>query len=112
MDEAWGLTGTLLGSADPESRLAGLSVAPLFDGDTAEPAVRPLQDDADPEVAAAATEALEAIARVRRHRPAPAGHRPVAPGARAPRPLTARPGVGQTDGAMTSASRFARRLIL
>lgn len=66
VDEAWGLTSTLLGSADPESRLAGLSVASLFDGETAEPAVRPLQDDADPEVAAAATEALEAIARVRR----------------------------------------------
>jgi hypothetical protein len=66
VDEAWTLTGTLLGSAEPESRIAGLSVAPLFASDTAEPAVRPLQDDADPDVAAAAREALAAIARVRR----------------------------------------------
>jgi hypothetical protein len=66
VDEAWGLTSTLLGSADPESRVAGLSLASLFDADTAESAVRPLQDDTDPEVAAAAAEALDAIARVRR----------------------------------------------
>jgi hypothetical protein len=65
VDEAWTLTGTLLGSADPESRIAGLSVAPLFASDTAEPAVRPLRDDADPDVAAAAGAALAAIARVR-----------------------------------------------
>jgi hypothetical protein len=66
VDEAWVLTGTLLGSADPESRVAGLSVAPLFAGDIAEPAVRPLESDPDSDVAAAAREALAAIARVRR----------------------------------------------
>jgi WD40 repeat protein/serine/threonine protein kinase len=66
VDEAWDLTSALLGSAAPESRLAGLSLVSLFDGDTALAAVRPLQDDADPEVAAAAAEAIDAIARVRR----------------------------------------------
>ena len=64
--EAWALTGTLLGGADPESRLAGLSLASLFAGSVAEPAVRPLESDPDPDVAAAAREALAAIARIRR----------------------------------------------
>jgi hypothetical protein len=66
VDEAWALTGTLLGGADPESRVAGLWLAPLFTGEIAERAVRTLESDPDPDVAAAAREALAAIARVRR----------------------------------------------
>jgi WD40 repeat protein len=62
--EAWTLTLSLLASADPESRQAGLLLAPLFSGRLAEPAVRPLLNDADPEVAAAAREAHGAIERV------------------------------------------------
>ena len=38
----------------------------VFAADVAEPVVRPLQDDADPDVAEAAREALEAIDRIRR----------------------------------------------
>jgi hypothetical protein len=64
--EAWALTGSLLASPDPDARLAGLTVAPLFAAELAEPVVRPLQDDPDPEVAATARDALAAIARVRR----------------------------------------------
>jgi hypothetical protein len=64
VDEAWALTASILGSADPESRRAGLLLAPVFSGGRAEPAVRPLLDDADPEVAEAARQAHESIERV------------------------------------------------
>jgi hypothetical protein len=64
VDDAWGLTAALLQSADPESRKAGLLLAPVFSGTLAEPAVRPLLDDADPEVAEAARQAHASIERV------------------------------------------------
>jgi hypothetical protein len=64
VDEAWALTGALLGSPDPEARMAGLLLAPLFASGLAEPAVRPLLDDADPDVAEAAREAHGSIERV------------------------------------------------
>ncbi len=62
--EAWALTAAALASADPHSRKAGLLLAPVFSGAVAEPAVRPLLEDADPEVAAAAREAHASIRRV------------------------------------------------
>jgi hypothetical protein len=62
--EAWALTASLLGSPDPESRRAGLHLAPLFSGRLVEPAVRPLLADTDPEVSEAAREAHDAIERV------------------------------------------------
>jgi hypothetical protein len=64
VSEAWALTVSLLGSPDPESRLVGLRLAPLFSGRLVEPAVRPLLDDTDPEVAGAAREAVGTIERV------------------------------------------------
>ena len=64
VDEAWTLTASLLASADPESRRAGLLLAPVFSGGLAEPAVRPLLDDPDPDVAEAAREAHASIERV------------------------------------------------
>jgi len=64
VDDAWALTTALLRSADPESRRAGLLLAPVFSGAVAEPAVRPLLDDPDPEVAAAARQAHDSIERV------------------------------------------------
>jgi hypothetical protein len=63
-DEAWALTASLLASADPESRRAGLLLAPVFSGALAEPAVRPLLDDPDPDVAAAAREAHGSVERI------------------------------------------------
>jgi hypothetical protein len=66
VDEAWALTRALLANPDPAARIGGLLVAPVFTGDTIEPAVRPLLEDADPDVAASAREAVEAIERVRR----------------------------------------------
>jgi HEAT repeat protein len=62
--EAWALTATLLTAPDPEARRAGLFLAPVFAAAVAEPAVRPLLDDPDPEVAEAAREARGAIERV------------------------------------------------
>jgi len=62
--EAWSLTTAALGSGDPESRKAGLLLAPVFSGAVAEPAVRPLLDDADGDVAEAARKAHESIERV------------------------------------------------
>jgi len=62
--EAWALTTAALASADPLSRKAGLLLADEFSAGVAEPAVRPLLGDADPEVAAAAREAHESIQRV------------------------------------------------
>jgi HEAT repeat protein len=64
VDEAWALTAALLESADPESRRAGLILAPVFTGTLAEPAVRPLLDDADPDVAEAARQAHASIEQV------------------------------------------------
>jgi WD40 repeat protein len=55
--DAWALTAALLSSSDPESRRAGLLLAPVFSGALAEPAVRPLLDDPDPDVAEAARRA-------------------------------------------------------
>jgi hypothetical protein len=54
VEEAWTLTAALLQSADADSRKAGLILATVFAGSVAEPAVRPLLNDADPEVAEAA----------------------------------------------------------
>jgi hypothetical protein len=65
VDEAWSIARSLLASPAPGTRLAGLPLQTVFAGDVAEPAVRPLQDDADPEVARAAREALAAIDRIR-----------------------------------------------
>jgi WD40 repeat protein len=62
--EAWALTASLLTSADAESRRAGLLLAPVFSGGLAGPAVRPLLDDPDSEVAEAAREALASVERV------------------------------------------------
>jgi hypothetical protein len=64
VDEAWALTASLLASADPGSRRAGLLLAPVFSSQLAEPAVRPLLDDPDPDVAEAAREAHASIERV------------------------------------------------
>jgi WD40 repeat protein len=64
VDEAWALARAALASADPESRRAGLVLASVFAGAVAEPAVRPLLKDADPDVAEAAREAHASIERV------------------------------------------------
>jgi WD40 repeat protein len=64
VDEAWALTAMLLTAPDPDARRAGLFLAPVFAAAVAEPAVRPLVDDPDPEVAEAAREALGSIERV------------------------------------------------
>jgi WD40 repeat protein/serine/threonine protein kinase len=64
VDEAWTLTTSLLVSADPESRRAGLLLAPVFSNPLAEPAVRPLLNDPDPDVAEAAREAHTSIERI------------------------------------------------
>ena len=66
VDEAWTLTRALLANPDPAARIGGLLVAPVFAGDTIEPAVRPLLQDADPDVAASAREAVDAIKSVRK----------------------------------------------
>jgi WD40 repeat protein len=66
VDEAWALTSALLANPDPEARIGGLLVAPVFTGDAIEPAVRPLLEDADPDVAAAARDAVGAIEGARR----------------------------------------------
>jgi HEAT repeat protein len=65
-DEAWTLTRALLASPDRAARIGGLLVAPVFTGDAVEPAVRPLLEDADPGVAAAARDAVGAIESARR----------------------------------------------
>jgi ribosomal protein S27E len=62
---AWTVTTSLLAAADPYARIAGLLLAPLFTSALAEPAVRPLLEDADPDVAEAAREAHATIERVR-----------------------------------------------
>ncbi len=61
VDEAWSLTLALLGSTDADSRKAGLLLAPVFSGALAEPAVRRLLADTDPDVAEAAREAHAAV---------------------------------------------------
>ena len=66
VDEAWALTRALLASPDPGVRIAGLLAAPVFTGDSVEPAVLPLLSDPDPDVAASATEALSTIRHVRK----------------------------------------------
>ena len=66
VDEAWALTRALLASPDPAARIAGLHAAPVFTGDPVEPAVLPLLSDPDPDVAASASEALNAIKNVRK----------------------------------------------
>jgi hypothetical protein len=63
--EAWALTTSLLGAPDPDARRAGLLLAPVFASGLAEPAVRPLLEDADPDVADAARTAHGTIERVR-----------------------------------------------
>ncbi len=57
VSEAWALTTSLLGAPDPDARMAGLLLAPVFAPGLAEPAVRPLLEDADPDVADAARKA-------------------------------------------------------
>jgi hypothetical protein len=75
VDDAWALTAALLQSADPESRRAGLHLADVFSSWLSEPAVRPLLEDPDADVAEAARQAHAAIERtlaadrLRRHRP-------------------------------------------
>jgi hypothetical protein len=64
VDEAWAITASLLVSPDPVSRRAGLLLAPVFSGRLAEPAVRPLLDDPDPDVAVAARESHASVERV------------------------------------------------
>jgi WD40 repeat protein/serine/threonine protein kinase len=64
VDEAWTLTASLLTSDDPESRRAGLLLAPVFSSPLAEPAVRRLLDDPDPDVAEAAREAHASVERI------------------------------------------------
>ncbi|HYN04668.1 MAG TPA: hypothetical protein VE359_19615, partial [Vicinamibacteria bacterium] len=59
--EAWMLTKALLASPDPAVRISGLLVTPVFTGDAVEPAVLPFLQDADPDVAATAREAVDAI---------------------------------------------------
>jgi hypothetical protein len=66
VEEAWTLTRALLARPDPVARIGGLLVAPVFTGDAVEPAVRPLLQDADPDVAASAREAVDAIGNVRK----------------------------------------------
>jgi hypothetical protein len=66
VDEGWSATRALLGSSAPEARVAGLELATVFRSGAAEPAVRPLQDDSDPDVAEAARQALERIDSIRR----------------------------------------------
>jgi WD40 repeat protein len=66
VEEAWALTRGLLVSPDPAVRIGGLLVTPVFRGDAVEPAVRPLLEDADPDVAASAREAVEAIRNLRK----------------------------------------------
>jgi WD40 repeat protein/serine/threonine protein kinase len=62
--DAWALTTAALASGDPDTRKGGLLLARVFSGAVAGPAVRPLLDDPDPEVAAAAREADASIRRV------------------------------------------------
>ena len=64
--DAWTIARVLLASPGPEARIAGLSLAAIFAADVAAPAARPLLDDADPDVAAAARVTLEAIEGTRR----------------------------------------------
>jgi WD40 repeat protein/serine/threonine protein kinase len=64
VEEAWALTTDALASTDPDSRKAGLVLATVFAGAVAEPAVRPLLDDADPDVADAARQAHASIERI------------------------------------------------
>jgi hypothetical protein len=64
--DAWTIARVLLASPGPEARIAGLSLTAIFAADVAAPAARPLLDDADPEVAAAARVTLEAIEGTRR----------------------------------------------
>jgi hypothetical protein len=65
-DEGWALTRALLDSPAPEARVAGLDLATVFRSGAAEPVVRPLQDDSDPDVAEAARQSLERIDSIRR----------------------------------------------
>jgi hypothetical protein len=64
VDEAWALARAALGADDPEARRAGLVLVQVFSGAVAEPAVRPLLQDADPGVAQAARDAHAGIGRV------------------------------------------------
>src|SRR5262249_36746020 len=64
--EAWALVEELLRRPEPGARRTGLRVAPVFVAAIAEPAVRGLLEDSDPDVAAAAHEALGSIDAVRR----------------------------------------------
>jgi WD40 repeat protein/serine/threonine protein kinase len=64
--EGWALIEDLLGRPESGARKAGLRVAPIFAAATAEPAVRRLLEDSDPDVAGAAREALASIDAVRR----------------------------------------------
>jgi WD40 repeat protein len=66
VEEAWTLTRALLVHPDPAARMGGLLVAPVFSGDPVEPAVLPLLQDEDPDVAASAREALDALQRLRK----------------------------------------------
>jgi len=62
----WAAAGALLQDAEPLARRAGVDLLPLFTPGLAEPAVRPLLADPDPEVAAEARAALTAIQGARR----------------------------------------------
>jgi hypothetical protein len=59
--EAWSLVEGLLQSPEPQARMAGLHVAEVFTATTAEPAIRGLLGDTDPDVAAAARQTLDAV---------------------------------------------------
>jgi WD40 repeat protein len=64
--EAWSLVESLLAGPEPEARIAGLRAASVFAVEVAAPAVRALLEDPDPEVAAAAREAVTTVDGVRR----------------------------------------------
>ena len=65
-EEGRTLVEGLLRDEAPETRAAGLRAASMFAFTFAEPAVRPLLEDPDPDVADAAREALGAIERIHR----------------------------------------------
>jgi hypothetical protein len=61
VEDAWRLVGQLLASSDPQARVAGLSLAPLFTASVAAPAARALVTSSDPEVASTARKTVAMI---------------------------------------------------
>jgi WD40 repeat protein len=66
VEDGWSIVQDLLRHADPEVRIAGLRALPMYTARVSEPLARPLLDDADPDVAEAAKDALARIETIHR----------------------------------------------